>query len=293
MVSDAIIVAGGLGTRMLPASGSCAKEGLPLVDVPAIRHLLLEAIEAGCDRLHLILSPNKLELGERVSADRATTAHLLEKRPDIHPSLIGPLPAEVSLEIHVQPIANGLGGAIAVALPMIDGPFLVLLGDNLLLDRHVPPDHQWVASSASMHLVEAHQRTGRPVAGIHEVPGSEVSQYGVVALEGEMIRDLVEKPLREEAPSNSVLCGRYLWTKDTAGLLDRFDVRSHGEMQTIEIQRHWMGAEGGYVAVSLDEFQWYDSGSPLPWLMAQVDHALRRKDLEGQFRAWLHERLES
>ena len=178
-------------------------------------------------------------------ADRATTAHLLEKRPDIHPSLIGPLPAEVSLEIHVQPIANGLGGAIAVALPMIDGPFLVLLGDNLLLDRHVPPDHQWVASSASMHLVEAHHRTGRPVAGIHEVPGSEVSQYGVVALEGEMIRDLVEKPLREEAPSNSVLCGRYLWTKDTAGLLDRFDVRSHGEMQTIEIQRHWMAAEGG------------------------------------------------
>ena len=194
MVSDAIIVAGGLGTRMLPASGSCAKEGLPLVDVPAIRHLLLEAIEAGCDRLHLILSPNKLELGERVGADRATTAHLLEKRPDIHPSLIGPLPAEVSLEIHVQPIANGLGGAIAVALPMIDGPFLVLLGDNLLLDRHVPPDHQWVASRASMHLVEAHHRTGRPVAGIHEVPGSEVSQYGVVALEGEMIRDLIEKP---------------------------------------------------------------------------------------------------
>ena len=81
-------------------------------------------------------------------------------------------------------------------------------------------------------------------------------------------------------------------TKDSR-IADRFDVRSHGEMQTIGIQRRQMAAEGGAWPSHWDEFQWYDSGAPLPWLMAQVDHALRRKDLEGQFRAWLHERLES
>ena len=87
-----------------------------------------------------------------------------------------------------------------------------------------------------------------------------------------------------------MLCGRYVFTADTSALLEVYNVETHGELQSIALQQHWM-ANGGMFGVELDGYQWYDSGKPLPWLKAQVDHALRRGDLEPEFREWLIERL--
>ena len=87
-----------------------------------------------------------------------------------------------------------------------------------------------------------------------------------------------------------MLCGRYVFTSDASDLLDHYDVETHGELQSIALQQHWMKNDGMY-GVVLDGYQWYDSGKPLPWLKAQVDHALRREDMSDAFRAWLIERL--
>ena len=118
----------------------------------------------------------------------------------------------------------------------------------------------------------------------------EVSNYGVVRQEGARILEICEKPLPEDAPSNLVLCGRYLFTSDAKSLLQQYDVETYGELQSIALQQHWMKNDG-LIGVELTNFQWYDSGKPLPWLQAQVDHALRRNDLSTSFRAWLQERL--
>ncbi len=117
-----------------------------------------------------------------------------------------------------------------------------------------------------------------------------MSNYGVVRLDGQRIVEIVEKPAADDAPSNLVLCGRYVFTADASGLLEKYDVGTHGELQSIVLQQHWMD-NGGMYGVQLDGYQWYDSGKPLPWLKAQVDHALRRDDMSAEFRVWLQQRL--
>ncbi len=283
VVQDALLVAGGLGTRMLPTSASVPKEALPLVDIPALIHLAREAVAAGAQRLHIISSPRK-----DMTALLGDHAWLQEKRPELDPQLLSPF-ADVEVFIHIQHEPLGLGNAIECALDEIDGPFLVLLGDNILLDQHTSPN-AFSPSLASKKLVESFGKNGLPCVGLMAVHPDEVSNYGVVRQEGARILEICEKPLPEDAPSNLVLCGRYLFTSDAKSLLQQYDVETYGELQSIALQQHWMKNDG-LIGVELTNFQWYDSGKPLPWLQAQVDHALRRNDLSTSFRAWLQERL--
>ena len=283
-VQDALLVAGGLGTRMLPTSASVPKEALPLVDVPALVHLAREAVAAGAQRLHIISSPRK-----DMNALLGDHAWLQEKRPDLDPQLLSPF-SDVEVHIHIQHEPLGLGNAIESALGDIKGPFLVLLGDNILLDQH-SSSQEFTPSNASKKLVENFEKNGLPCVGLLAVQPEEVSNYGVVRQEGEKILEIIEKPTQEQAPSNLVLCGRYLFTSDAKNLLRHYDVETYGELQSIALQQHWMKNDG-LLGVELTNFQWYDSGKPLPWLQAQVDHALRRNDLSTAFRAWLRERLD-
>ena len=149
--------------------------------------------------------------------------------------------------------------------------------------------HDRNAPSASKKLVEAYLRTGLPCVGLAAVNDPE--NYGVVSMNGELVKEIIEKPVRENAPSNLVLCGRYVFTPDTSKLLSEYDYGQYGELQSIAIQQHWMQNEG-LVGVELKGFQWYDSGAPLPWLKGQIDYALRRGDMSDELRSWLNDRLQ-
>ena len=281
-VEDAVLVAGGIGSRMLPASAAIAKEALPLVDIPAITHLAREAVEAGAKRLHIITSPSKDFTGLLKDNSWALT-----KRSDINKELLSPF-AEVEVQVHVQEIPRGFGDALSCALDSIDGPFMVLLGDNILMDSHSTVSN-YTASNASKILVEAYQKTSLPCVGLAAVKDPE--NYGVVSMDGQLVKEIVEKPSRENAPSNLVLCGRYLFTADTSDLLSKYSFEEYGELQSIALQKHWMENEG-LVGVELEGFQWYDSGAPLPWLKSQIDYALRREDMRDEIRDWLKDRLQ-
>ena len=281
-VEDAVLVAGGIGSRMLPASAAIAKEALPLVDIPAITHLAREAVEAGAKRLHIITSPSKDFTGLLKDNSWASA-----KRPDISKELLSPF-AEVEVLVHVQETPRGFGDALSCALDSINGPFMVLLGDNILMDSYSTASN-YTASNASKILVEAYEKTALPCVGLAAVEDPE--NYGVVSMDGQLVKEIVEKPSRENAPSNLVLCGRYLFTADTADLLSRYSFEEYGELQSIAVQKHWMENEG-LVGVELEGFQWYDSGAPLPWLKSQIDYALRREDLSDEIRDWLKDRLQ-
>ena len=281
-VEDAVLVAGGIGSRMLPASAAIAKEALPLVDIPALTHLAREAVEAGAKRLHIITSPSKDFTGLLKDNSWASA-----KRPDISKELLSPF-AEVEVLVHVQEIPRGFGDALSCALGSINGPFMVLLGDNILMDSYSTASN-YVASNASKILVEAYENTCLPCVGLAAVEDPE--NYGVVSMDGQLVKEIVEKPSRENAPSNLVLCGRYLFTADAADLLSKYSFEEYGELQSIAVQKHWMENEG-LVGVELEGFQWYDSGAPLPWLKSQIDYALRRGDMSDEIRDWLNDRLQ-
>ena len=283
-VLDAVLVAGGLGTRMLPASASIAKEALPLVDIPVLTHLAREAVAAGAKRLHIITSPRK-----DLTPLLADNSWLLEKRSDLDPVILSPF-ADVEVLVHVQQQALGLANAISTATASINGPFLVLLGDNLLMDNHTTAS-DYIASNASIELVSCYTENNLPCAGIISVEDDEVCNYGVVEMAGQRIISIVEKPDKADAPSNLVLCGRYIFTEDFSDLLNQYELATYGELQSIVIQQHWMD-NVGLVGVKLDGYQWYDSGAPLPWLKSQIDHALRRPDMNQELRKWLNQRLD-
>ena len=284
VVEDALIVAGGLGTRMYPVSAFLPKESLPLVDIPVLIHLAQEAKAAGVKRIHIITSLNK-----DLSPLLRDVSHLHSNRPELDESLFSSF-SNIQISLHVQKQQLGLGDAILTALDGINGPFLVLLGDNVIMDNH-SSSKDYVPSNASKLLVECFQKNNLPCGAILPVPDEELSNYGVVELDGDLIKNVFEKPELELAPSNFVLCGRYLFTEDSRQLLNEiYTVEKYGELQSIELQKHWMKGDG-FIGVRLDGFSWYDSGNPYSWLQAQVDHALQRTDLSHQFLDWLKSRI--
>tara|TARA_B100000965_G_scaffold406637_2_gene446785 strand:+ start:13566 stop:14429 length:864 start_codon:yes stop_codon:yes gene_type:complete len=285
VVKDAVIVAAGLGSRMLPTSAYLPKESLPLVDIPAFIHLVREAINANATRIHIITSPKK---DFSTFLEDKQEYHSL--RPEISESLFS-LDESIKFFIHTQYEPLGLGNAILQSLDHIEGPYLVLLGDNIITDNFSSVQ-DFQASNASSRLVSAFNKTGLPCAAIYSVPKSEVSNYGVIELNGDKISQIIEKPAIENAPSNKVLCGRYIFTKDSKDLLtSTYPVSEFGDFQTIELQKHWMNGNG-LIGVDLSDYQWYDSGNPLSWLKAQIDYGLRNLDYSENLQEWLKQRLD-
>jgi len=283
-VRDAVIVAAGLGTRMLPTSAYIPKELLPLVDVPVLHHLILEAKAAGCDRIHIITSPTKDFTPLQENLTKTYPMYTKEQ------SLLHPLEG-VEVFYHTQYEQKGLGHAIMMARDGIQGPFLVLLGDNVLTSNHAAL-HEFIPSGVSKQLVELYEEHMQPCAAIYDVGIDRVGNYGIVSLNDDLITSIVEKPNQEDAPSTFALCGRYIYGEDTFELLDQYSVEAYGEMQSIELLCHWMRADTLRAVHLPNTVAWYDSGLPLEWLKSQIDHALKRPEYAQSLRTWLQERMD-
>ena len=290
-IADAIILAGGRGTRMLPGSSYAPKEIMPLIDTPIINHLIWEASKAGVERIHVVISPKKRDI--MVKNFHNNDAALDSKiRPDLPRIALNPLPKRVKIIFHEQVIPGGVGDAILAAIRDIEGPFLVLLGDNLLIKNHLSPKHSGPdgASDASKRLVEYYKNTGKPCAGILKVDEKQVNKYGIVKLEDDLIKEIIEKPDINDAPSNFILCGRYILPSNSEELLQLFPASKYGELQSIVFFEHLI-KQDGFGSVDLSEFVLYDSGDPMDWLKSQIDHALRRADLHLDFSDWITKRM--
>ena len=282
-VRDAVIVAAGLGTRMLPTSAYVPKELLPLVDLPVMHHLIFEAKHAGCDRIHIITSPAKdfTSLQENLN-----TMYSMYAKGNNH---LNPLEG-IEVYIHTQHEQKGLGHAIMMVREGISGPFLVLLGDNILTSNHASLN-EFEASNISKQLVQLYEEHGQPSASVYNVGTDRVSNYGIVSMDEGKIVSIVEKPSKEEAPSTYALCGRYVFSEDTFELLDHYSVEEYGELQSIALMKHWMDSGQLHAHILPDSVSWYDSGLPFEWLKSQIDHALRRPEYAEELRAWLNQRL--
>mgnify|MGYP003738754869 CR=1 FL=1 len=212
---DAIIIAAGKGTRMLPANLITPKEFLPLIDLPAIMHLLWEAKLAGVSKVHLVLSQEKNDL---FSLATEANIELWKEKPrvDLSEEYLELQVEGLEIITYVQENQNGVAGAILTALDSVRGPFLVMLGDSVIVnsDTEEGMDSSGIGSLASLELVKKFNQTGVANAGFVAVPDDEVSNYGVVCLESDNIESIVEKPEVGRVASNMVLCGRYIMPKE-------------------------------------------------------------------------------
>lgn len=281
MVKKAILPAAGLGTRFLPATKASPKEMLPIVDKPMIQYAVEEAISCGIEDFIVITGKNK-----RAIEDHFDSAYELEEK--LRNSGKKKLLDEINKLSHAnfayirQRVALGLGHAILCAKPFVrDEPFAVILSDDI-----IDPDY-----SLLKEMIRVYNETDCPVIALEEVPKAEVFKYGIIdgSREGEIfkIRDLVEKPKPEEAPSNLAIIGRYILTPDLFRILERQKAGAGGEIQLTDALRELLKKRTIYGF--LIKGRRYDAGDKLGFLKATIDLGLKNPEVSEGLRAYIKE----
>jgi UTP--glucose-1-phosphate uridylyltransferase len=287
-VRKAVIPAAGLGTRFLPATKAMPKEMLPVVDKPAIQYVVQEAVSAGLKDVLMITGRNKRALEDHF--DRVpVTEQLLEAKGDIERLAAVQHATELG-EIHYvrQGDPKGLGHAVLRAKTHVgDEPFAVLLGDDLIDER----------DELLTTMMEVQAKTGGSVVALIEVEPSQISSYGcadIEVIDGEShvrVRQLVEKPSAEEAPSNLALIGRYVLHQSVFEVLEETAPGRGGEIQLTDALQTLAArdGEGGGVYGVVFRGRRYDTGDKLSYLKAIVTLACENEELGPDLRKWLGE----
>ena len=283
-VRKAVIPAAGLGTRFLPATKAVPKEMLPVIDRPAIQYVVEEAVGAGLTDILIITGRNKRPVEEHF--DRNFELETLLER-DGKVELLREVQYATDLaHVHYvrQKDALGLGHAVSVARDHVgDEPFAVLLPDDLMID----------GSALMKRMVDAWQQREQAVIALEEVAPEEISAYGCADPVGEPVdglvelRGIVEKPKREDAPSNLAVSGRYLFPPAIFDALDRIEPGAGGELQLTDAIALLMQTQTVHGAICT--FGRHDVGKKIDFLRATVELALDREDLGPEFAAFLRE----
>ena len=280
-IRTAVIPAAGLGTRFLPVTKSVPKELLPILDKPMLQYVVEEAAEAGIERVIVVTAKGKESIASYFQPQPALESSLAESgaadlvdRVRQASSL-----AEVSFVIQEQPL--GLGHAVLTAEEAVGGePFAVILPDDII--AHTP--------GVVAQMLDVYQRTGGGVVAVETMPWEVIHNYGVVeatpAGEGlHKIQRLVEKPAREDAPSNLTIVGRYILPSEIFDCLRRTPPGAKGEIQLTDGLLLLLDRQEMYAY----EFKGtrYDGGTPLGLLKASLEFALARDDTRQAARALL------
>ncbi len=284
-IRKAVFPAAGLGTRFLPATKAQPKEMLPLVDKPIIQYVVEEAVAAGLTDIIIVTGR-----GKNAIEDHFDVAHELERQLEQR--------GKHELLEQVRSISNlinvcyvrqgeqlGLGHAVLMAKDLVGNePFAVMLGDDVI-DAEVPCMKQ---------MIDVFEEDGSPVIAVERVPKDRISSYGVI--DGRAIgdddrvyeiRDLVEKPAPEKAPSDLAIIGRYLLTPDVFQLIEETAPDEKGEIQLTNALRALKDRRKLYGLRFSGKR--HDAGDKLGFLKATVEFALKRSDLGDAFRSYLRE----
>ena len=280
-VRTAVIPAAGLGSRFLPVTKSVPKELLPIVDKPMLQYVVEEAAEAGIERVIVVTSRGKEsiaayfqampDLEERL-ADSGATALAAKVRAAAEL-------AQVSFVIQEQPL--GLGHAVLTAEEAVAGePFVVILPDDII--AHSP--------GVVAQMLKVHEKTGGGVVAVEAMPWERVHNYGVVDATPvndrvHQIHGLVEKPSRQEAPSNLTIVGRYILPPEIFDHLRRTPPGTNGEIQLTDALLLLLEHYELYAYEFLGTR--YDGGTPLGLLRASLEFGLAREDTRQEVLALL------
>jgi UTP--glucose-1-phosphate uridylyltransferase len=280
-VRKAIFPAAGLGTRFLPATKAQPKEMLPLVDKPIIQYGVEEAVASGVENIIIVTGRGKHAIEDHFDVayelesfleTRGKTEMLTEIR-------------KISDLIHVSYVRQGeplgLGHAVLMAEALVgDEPFAVILADDVI-DGTEP---------ALAQMLKVYEEVQGPVILVERVPMDDISNYGVIACEPVRpgvyrITDMVEKPSREQAPSDLAIIGRYILTPDIFPALHETREDGTGEIQLTNGLKRLMKDRPMY-ACEVEGVR-HDTGNKLGFLKAVVYFALRRPELADPFRDYL------
>ena len=285
-VKKAVFPVAGLGTRFLPATKASPKEMLALIDKPLVQYVVEEAVASGIEQILFVTGRSKRAIEDHFDIAFELEALLSEKGKDAQLSELREIADMVDIYYVRQKQALGLGHAILCAKDFVGHEsFAVLLGDDII-DAPRP---------CLAQLLDVHKKYRGSVLALEEVPMEHISSYGCVQARqiSEKIfevTDMVEKPKREEAPSNLAIIGRYLLTPEIFPILERQAPGKGGEIQLTDALLKLSKQEAIY-GCRFEGIR-HDCGDKMGFLKATVDLALKREEFNGEFRRFLHERLD-
>lgn len=276
-IKKAIIPAAGLGTRFLPATKAQPKEMLPIVDKPTLQYIIEEAIESGIEEILIVTGRSKKSIEDHFDRSVELELELEKKGKTDMLKMVQDISNMVNIHYIRQKEPKGLGHAIYCAKSFIgDEPFAVLLGDDIV-DAKTPCLKQ---------MIDCYNEYQTTILGVQEVPDSEVNKYGIInakPIEENVykIKDMIEKPNLNEAPSNIAILGRYILTPTIFNILETQQPGKGGEIQLTDALRTLVKSEALYAYTF--EGKRYDVGDKLGFLEATVDYALKNPELKDKF----------
>ncbi len=289
-IEKAVIPVAGLGTRMLPATKAIPKEMLPVVDKPLIQYVVSEAIAAGIKQIVLVTHSSKNSIENHFDTSFELEAQL-EKRlkRQLLDEVQSICPKDVSIMHIRQAEAKGLGHAILTARPVVgDNPFAVILPDVLINQHSCDLREENLA-----HMRALYERSGVSQIMVEEVPKADVSQYGIVDLDGATVepgqsipmKAMVEKPDVNTAPSNLAIVGRYILSEQIWTHLEHTPPGAGGEIQLTDAIAAMM--EKTPVNAYYMTGKSNDCGSKLGYMMANLEHGIHHPVIGEDFKAYI------
>ena len=276
-VRKAVFPVAGLGTRFLPATKALAKEMLPVIDKPLIQYAVEEAVAAGIEHLVFVTGHTKKAIEDHFDRSAELEAALeAQGKSELLARVRAVLPSHVTCMYIRQPAPLGLGHAVLCARPAIgDEPFAILLPDDLI-DSKGP--------GCTEQMVRRFEATGEGLVAVQTVPREETGRYGIVRLASPdgrdgPIREIVEKPAPDRAPSTLGVVGRYVMSPRIFDALQDTPPGSGGEIQLTDAIAALLGEES-ISAFPFDGTR-FDCGSKEGFLAANVTLALKHPELRS------------
>lgn len=285
-VKKAVFPVAGLGTRFLPATKSSPKEMLPLIDKPLVHYVVEEAVASGIEQILFVTGRGKHALEDYFDISFELESLLYSKGKTAELAQVRRIAEMVKIFYVRQKQALGLGHAILCAREFVGAePFAVLLGDDI-----IDGDRPCLAQ-----LLELHRQYQGTVLALEQVPMEKISAYGCVKTnpideKTHAIMDVVEKPGQDEAPSDLAIIGRYILTPRIFPILEELEPGKGNEIQLTDGLRRLLVEEDVYGCRF--EGTRHDCGDKIGFLKATVDMALKRKEFNGEFEAFLKERVQ-
>lgn len=275
-VTRAVILAAGLGTRLLPATKAVPKEMLPIVDKPLIQYAVEEAVAAGIEHIVFVVAEGKQAITEHFGHTSRAEAVARESGDRRLLDLMLQPTALARYDYVLQDRPLGIAHAVACARQFVEGePFALVFPDDLIIAKR----------SCVAQLVDAYGRCGGSVIAVQHVARADIPQYGIVDPAGPgnpaRLRGIVEKPEVEDAPSDLGVVGRYVLSPSIFEHIGRIRAGKHGELQLTDALASQI-AEGEPVCAFAYEGTRYDTGRPLGLIEANVAVALTREDLRAR-----------
>lgn len=287
MLSKVVIPVAGLGTRVLPASKAIPKEMLSVVDKPVIQHVVEEAIAAGFTQIILVTRSGKSAIEDHFDSHYELEAELDRKgKVALLSSVREILPEGVEVISVRQPFAKGLGHAVLCAAAVTGGEDFAVMLPDMLIDSDA-------TGTDMVAMVERYRTGGCGQIMVEAVPQDQVERYGIVdcggaAVEaggGAKVQGMIEKPAREDAPSNLAIVGRYILPARVMSLLQDTQPGAGGEIQLTDALVH-LTQEATLEAYSMTG-NLYDCGNKAGLLQANVAFGLKHPETADALKAFL------